>query len=216
MAKKNVTGEDGKQYVMKEKKPIYKKWWFWLIVVIVIGGIGSQLGGSDDKKAADSDSKIEKQSATKTKSTISKKETSKTETGSKATYSDRTLTAPDGVLKITSIESGTDYDGKPMFYVLFDLTNNTDEAKNIQILYMNFVDASQNNGTTTEKLDFAITTESPYQEQLDMLSKDLNPGQTASAAYAYEVPDESKPVTLEFKDSMFSSKPIATEDITIK
>lgn len=34
MAKKHITGEDGKKYVMKEKKPFYKKWWFILIVAI--------------------------------------------------------------------------------------------------------------------------------------------------------------------------------------
>lgn len=52
MAKKIVTGEDGKQYEMKEKKPIFKKWWFWIIVVIiVVGGIGS-MGDKKDKPVA--------------------------------------------------------------------------------------------------------------------------------------------------------------------
>ncbi|MGO2084158.1 DUF3862 domain-containing protein [Vagococcus sp.] len=50
MAKKHITGKDGKKYVMREKKPFYKKWWFWLIVVIVVGAIGSQLGDGDKKE----------------------------------------------------------------------------------------------------------------------------------------------------------------------
>lgn len=54
MAKKKVTGEDGKTYVMKEKKPFYKKVWFWILVVIVVAGIGGSLGGGDKDKAADS------------------------------------------------------------------------------------------------------------------------------------------------------------------
>lgn len=54
MAKKKVTGEDGKTYVMKEKKPFYKKVWFWILVVIVVAGIGGSLGGGDKNKAADS------------------------------------------------------------------------------------------------------------------------------------------------------------------
>jgi hypothetical protein len=53
MAKKKVTGEDGKTYVMKEKKPFYKKIWFWILVVIVVIGIGGSLGGGDEEKAAD-------------------------------------------------------------------------------------------------------------------------------------------------------------------
>lgn len=46
MAKKTFTGEDGKQYVAKEKKPFYKKWWVWLIVIIIFIGF---LGGGDDE-----------------------------------------------------------------------------------------------------------------------------------------------------------------------
>lgn len=50
MAKKKVTGEDGKTYVMKEKKPFYKRVWFWILVVIVVFIVGGALGGGDDKK----------------------------------------------------------------------------------------------------------------------------------------------------------------------
>ena len=53
MAKKKVTGEDGKTYVMKEKKPFYKKIWFWVLAVIVVAGIGGSLGSGDEEKAAD-------------------------------------------------------------------------------------------------------------------------------------------------------------------
>ena len=48
MAKKKVIGEDGKTYVMKEKKPIYKRVWFWILAVIVVVGIGGALGEEDD------------------------------------------------------------------------------------------------------------------------------------------------------------------------
>lgn len=51
MAKKHVKGKDGKKYVMKEKKPFYKKWWFIaIIVIIVIGFIGSLGGNKSTKK----------------------------------------------------------------------------------------------------------------------------------------------------------------------
>ena len=48
MAKKKVIGEDGKTYVMKEKKPIYKRVWFWILAVIVVVGIGGALGEEDE------------------------------------------------------------------------------------------------------------------------------------------------------------------------
>ncbi|WP_276320777.1 hypothetical protein [Lactobacillus crispatus] len=32
---KEIKGEDGKTYVVKEKKPWYKRWWVWVIIVIV-------------------------------------------------------------------------------------------------------------------------------------------------------------------------------------
>lgn len=133
------------------------------------------------------------------------------------TYKNRTLTTPDGVLKITNIVKGTDYDGKPMIYVLYDLTNTSGESKGVQTMVMGFMDASQNTGATTEKLSFAITMDSPYQEQLDMLTKDINDGGTIQGAYAYELADETKPVTFTFTDKLFSlNDPIAAEDITIQ
>lgn len=50
MSKKKVTSQDGKRYVVKEKKPFYKKIWFWvLVVIIVFAAVGSLGGGSDDK-----------------------------------------------------------------------------------------------------------------------------------------------------------------------
>lgn len=50
MVKKSVVGEDGKHYVVKEKKPFYKKVWFWVLAIILVAIIGSALGGSAEKK----------------------------------------------------------------------------------------------------------------------------------------------------------------------
>lgn len=63
MAKK-VMGEDGKQYVMKEKKPFYKRVWFWIVAIILIAIIGGALGGGSDKEASDKNGgeKVEKSS----------------------------------------------------------------------------------------------------------------------------------------------------------
>lgn len=71
MAKKSFTGDDGKVYVAKEKKPFYKRVWFWILVVIVAFIAIGSIGGSSDKatKVASDNS-----SATKTSET-SKEET---------------------------------------------------------------------------------------------------------------------------------------------
>ncbi|AKX84837.1 phage immunity protein [Enterococcus durans] len=76
MAKKKVTGEDGKTYVMKEKKPFYKRVWFWILAVIVVVIIGSALnGGSDDNKASDNGGeKVSKASASTSSSKEEKSE----------------------------------------------------------------------------------------------------------------------------------------------
>lgn len=50
MAKKTITGEDGKEYVVKEKKPFYKKWWFIALAIFIVVGIIGQLGGSEEKE----------------------------------------------------------------------------------------------------------------------------------------------------------------------
>ena len=144
-------------------------------------------------------------------------ETKEEEKQGEVTYENRTLTAPDGVLKITGFEKTKDYDGNPSFYVFFDITNNTEEAKDIQMFYLGFVSAEQNTGDTTENLDYPFIAESPHQDLLDNLNKQINPGATVSAAYVYSLPDETKPVTFEFTDSMFSFEgPVATEDIVIE
>ncbi|WP_373816696.1 DUF4352 domain-containing protein [Jeotgalibaca porci] len=55
MAKKRFIGEDGKEYVAKEKKPIFKKVWFWILIFIAIGAAASQ---SDDGNKVETDGAI--------------------------------------------------------------------------------------------------------------------------------------------------------------
>lgn len=75
MAKKKVIGEDGKTYVMKEKKPIYKRVWFWILAVIIVAGIGGALGGEEEP--VNGGQKVDKPAETETKE--SKKEDIKEE-----------------------------------------------------------------------------------------------------------------------------------------
>lgn len=71
MSKKHITGEDGKKYVMKEKKPFYKKVWFWLLAIVVLIIFGGALGGSDtdNTKSSDASKETSKESAKKEEKT---------------------------------------------------------------------------------------------------------------------------------------------------
>lgn len=73
MSKKKIVGEDGKQYVAKEKKPFYKKVWFWILAVIVVIGIGGSFGGGDDGNTAKDDTKTSS-SKEKTKESVKESE----------------------------------------------------------------------------------------------------------------------------------------------
>ena len=73
MAKKKVIGEDGKTYVMKEKKPIYKRVWFWILAVMILVAFASSLGGGDE--SASGGEKVNTSSETESKLETEKADT---------------------------------------------------------------------------------------------------------------------------------------------
>lgn len=79
MAKKKIVGEDGKQYVVKEKKPFYKRVWFWILAVIIVFAVAGSLGGGDDDKASATNKTSTNASSTKTQETTKTEETTKKE-----------------------------------------------------------------------------------------------------------------------------------------
>lgn len=132
----------------------------------------------------------------------------------KATFENDTLTTKEAVFKLTGSELGTDFEGNPMLIVFFDYTNNSEEAKDIQMAWLDCFNAEQNTGATTERLNMGIPDmDFQYQELADMLSKKANPGSTVSAIYYYEVSDASFPVDLKISEGMFG-KEIATKTYT--
>lgn len=74
MGKKKFVGEDGKMYVAKVKKPLYKRVWFWIVFVIILIIFGSLFGGQDDKKSSEPASKNESKSSVSAKSSSQKNE----------------------------------------------------------------------------------------------------------------------------------------------
>lgn len=74
---KEIKGEDGKTYVLKQKKPWYKRWWVWVIIVIVAIFIaGGALGDDDDDDSSDSSSAKTEQTTKKTHKKAEKTESS--------------------------------------------------------------------------------------------------------------------------------------------
>lgn len=50
MSKKQIVGDDGRTYIMKEKKPFYKRLWFIILAVIVgLSVLGNALGEDEEK-----------------------------------------------------------------------------------------------------------------------------------------------------------------------
>lgn len=99
------------------------------------------------------------------------------------TYENRTLLVPDGRLALTALHKGKDYQGKPMFYVLFELTNTTEKTQNIQLMIQSFMEVSQTVHGKAQNLQYAVLTDSPFQDKLDRLADEINPGETIQGAY---------------------------------
>lgn len=90
------------------------------------------------------------------------------------TYENRTLLVPDGRLALTALHKGKDYQGKPMFYVLFELTNTTEKTQNIQLMIQSFMEVSQTVHGKAQNLQYAVLTDSPFQDKLDRLADEIN------------------------------------------
>ncbi|MEO1782282.1 DUF4352 domain-containing protein [Enterococcus diestrammenae] len=127
MAKKKVTGEDGKTYVMKEKKPFYKKIWFWILVVVVIAIGASSLGGGDKSNGGEKVSSA--QSSEKKDTAESTKESETAEfynVGDSVKVGDATYT----LTSVSLTDERNQFDETNPAYVIavsYTMENNSDE-----------------------------------------------------------------------------------------
>lgn len=144
------------------------------------------------------------------------KEENSEESVSETTFKDDTLTTVNGsTIKLLSSNVDKDYDNKPMFVILFEYTNDTDEPKNLQEAFMNYFDLKQNTGDTTETLSMAIPGENfKYNTENENLLKEVNPGKTVKGVYMYELADDKSPLTLVISDEMMDS--IGTKEYKLK
>ena len=83
-------------------------------------------------------------------------------------------------------------------------------------MIQSFMEVSQTVHGKAQNLQYAVLTDSPFQDKLDRLADEINPGETIQGAYPYEFINENKPVHFKFRDRLLSlDEPIASEEITI-
>lgn len=162
MAKKKVTGEDGKTYVMKEKKPFYKKIWFWILAVVIIAGAAAALGGGDDNKASNGGEKVENSSSNKEAAETSK--SSESEADSFYKVGD-TVKVGDAEYTLTAVEA-TDERNE------FDDTN---PAAVVKITY-----TVKNNGEEDLPVGIDVEVYGPDDKKADSYPNDNTMGSVAS------------------------------------
>ena len=91
-----------------------------------------------------------------------------------------------------------------------------EKTQNIQLMIQSFMEVSQTVHGKAQNLQYAVLTDSPFQDKLDRLADEINPGETIQGAYPYEFINENKPVHFKFRDRLLSlDEPIASEEITI-
>lgn len=142
--------------------------------------------------------------STQKKESETVKDNSSSSETKKASFKDNLITQENGsTIKLTGSEVTNDYEGKPMLVVLFNYTNNSKEAQNLQTAFLDSVTAKQNLGDTTEELDMSIPGDNfKYQDLVDKLQADVNPKKSVKGVYYYEIKDKTKPVILEVHDTM--------------
>lgn len=187
MSKKHITGEDGKKYIMKEKKPFYKKWWFILImVVLVLGFIGSLFDDSD--KAT-----VKEEVASKTDN---KKEVVETETETFIVGDTVDLKGYEITVNSVEYSEGSEFitpeEGKQFMIINLTITNNTEDRKSYNPLDYSIV-ADGNSQTT------GFT----FLDGVDTLSSgDLDPGATVTGNLVGEANTEAK-LKLRYEGNIF-------------
>lgn len=206
MAKKTVIGDDGKEYTVKEKKPIYKRVWFWVLVIIIVAAAASQMGGDDSPPAANANKPA-------TETAAGTAGAANTEAPAEAAYiiGDTVDAGEVGVVvnsasEQESFESDNQFidavttDGK-FIVVEATLTNNAKEAKTF---LSNMFEVVDDQGRT-----FQTLTDANLMMMLgdqNLFVEQVNPGMSRTGVFVFEVPADVDSYSLEVAEGLFSSK----------
>lgn len=191
MSKKKITGNDGKTYVMKEKKPFYKKIWFWVVAIVVLAIIGGAFG-SDDSGEKSGAKKVDADQEASSSSTNS-------EDASAETFNIGDTVDVDGYqIRVNDVrysnEEGysTPDDGKQFAIINITITNGTKEK-----VSFNPLDFSLNEDGVSSTTGFT------YADGVDTLSSgDLDVGATVTGNLVAQARPESS-LKLRYEGNMF-------------
>lgn len=205
MAKRTIIGEDGKEYTVKEKKPIYKRTWFLVIVgLIVIGSIGNQMSGGNKTAATEA---VQQTTAAAAPAT--------TEAKTEAAYGIGDV-AEAGTISVVvnnaeereSFESDNQFiddvttDGK-FIAVEATISNNDKEAKTFHSSMFKIVDDQGREFQTLTDMNLMLIL-----DKQNLFLESVNPGMSRTGVFVFEVPADVESYSLEVSGGMFSGKKV--------
>ncbi|MHC5375589.1 DUF4352 domain-containing protein [Enterococcus sp. LJL120] len=192
MGKRKVTGEDGKQYVMKEKKPFFKKIWFWLLVIVLVIIVGGALGSNSKNETKKVDSGTTTSSSTQESTDVLAETYNVGDTVSYKGYE----------IRVNSVDfsDGSEYvkpdSGKQFVIVNITINNNTDEKQSY-----NPFDYSLNADGVSETL-------MSYLDNVETLnSGELDPGATVTGNLVGEASSAAK-LQLRYQASFWNDETV--------
>lgn len=207
MAKKKIRGEDGQEYTVKEKKPIYKRVWFWILVVIIIGAIGSQMG---DGAPATTEAATAPAATGTTENTIAATE-AQTEAETEALYAvGDEVTAGDIGVVVNSVEEQESFESDNQFidavttdgkFIVVDatLTNNASDAKTFSSMMFKIVDEQGRNFEALTDANLMMIL-----EDQNLFLESVNPGMSRTGVFVFEVPADVETYSLEISGGLWS------------
>ena len=199
MSKKKITGEDGKQYTIKEKKPFYKRWWFIALVLIIV--FGAFASGSDDENdtgptKVDNDTEIVDEDNTDEEVSDEEEiENSEFAVGEKVEFEGQ-------IVEITDVEfsNGEDFDtpaeGNEYVIVHVRIENESDE----KISYNPYNFSMENSNGQIENQSFTI-----IDTDTALSSGELRGGGNVEGTLVFEQPIDDGGLKLIFEPSFWSA-----------
>lgn len=194
MAKKRITGDDGKEYIVTEKKPFYKKWWFiGFVIMVLFIIIGSVVEDEETPNVTDD---------------IEATEKNESSTENKEIVSEETHYAIGETFDNGSFEFTFDYTVEEEISDGFAVFSPDGVFIVVNVTYKNIASEAQSLDNSSFKLivdDKTYNTTTLIGESLSF--EQLNPGNSAEGNIHFDVPveiAESDGITLVFNPNFTS------------
>lgn len=159
------------QYVVKQKKPIYKRVWFWILIVVVVLILLIAISGSGDDSSSSS--------------------STDTEVTAEAT-TESPYTVGDYEVYVVTAEVTEDYSGDPAIQITYSFTNNSDDATSFS--------SAISDGVYQNGIELDLAWDTDYNYGGEDYSSDIQPGVTIEVSVIYELRDTTTAVDVELSE----------------